>query len=251
VWLLCLLVACGGGELGSGSVVASAAAEPSSPPAQATGAVAEVPSPPAPPIEDRPLPYDEERCELTKDYLRGHNPAVAAGTVPASCEMVPRMVVLHWTGGTRASSTWNTFAPTRLGGRPELQGAGAVNVSAHYLVDRDGSIQRLLPDTRVGRHCIGLNHLSIGVENVGGGPDHPLTDAQRDANVALVRHLAARHDITHLIGHYEYQRMESHPYFQELDPTYRTAKSDPGEAFMASVRARLSDLGLEGPPAQR
>jgi N-acetylmuramoyl-L-alanine amidase len=205
--------------------------------------------PVGPPIEDRLLPHDEERCALTHDYLRAHHPEVAAGRASASCEMAPRMVVLHWTAGPSVESAWNTFAPARLGGRPELQGAGAVNVAAHFLVARDGTILRLLPETRVARHCIGLNHLSLGIENVGGDPEHPLTEAQIEANAALIRALSARHDITHLIGHLEYRWMESHPYFQELDPDYRTAKSDPGPDFMEAVRSRVGDLGLEGPPS--
>jgi hypothetical protein len=245
--LLLLLAGCGGGAPAELPSEATAGPLTAGPPATAITVSEEPSTPPAPSIQERLLPHDEERCELTKAYLRAHNPPVAEGSLPASCLMEPRLVVLHWTGSPSLESTWNTFAPPRLGGRPELAGAGAVNVSAHFLVDRDGSIQRLLPDERVARHVIGLNHLAIGIENVGGGPRAPLTEAQIEADVALVRHLAASHAITHLIGHHEYRMMEGHPYFQELDPDYRTAKSDPGEAFMEAVRARCQDLGLEGP----
>ena len=124
-----------------------------------------------------------------------------------------------------------------------------MNVSAHFVVARDGTIWRLLPEDRVARHVIGMNHLSIGIENVGGIDGYPLTQAQVDANAALVRHLkAAWPGITHLIGHLEYQQMEGHPYFQETDPNYRTVKPDPGVDFMTRVRALVDDLGLEGTP---
>ena len=107
----------------------------------------------------------------------------------------------------------------------------------------------MLPEDRIARHVIGLNHLAIGIENVGGIEGYPLTQAQVEANVALVRHLkAAWPGITHLIGHHEYQEMEGHPYFQETDPTYRTVKPDPGADFMVRVRARVADLALEGTP---
>ena len=121
-----------------------------------------------------------------------------------------------------------------------------MNVAAHFLVDRDGTVYQLLEETRVARHCIGLNHLSIGIENVGGGAKYPLTAAQVSANAELVRMLNAKHDITHLIGHHEYRQMESHPYFSEKDPKYRTVKPDPGADFMRKVRAELTDLQLQG-----
>jgi len=212
-------------------------------------ALADIP-PPAEPvavplvIEDRPIPYGEERAELTRAYLDAHY-----GPETANIEMVPRVIVLHWTAGGSAKGAWNTFQPERLPGRPDIAAAGAVNVSAHFIVDRDGAVWRLLPETRVARHVIGLNHLAIGVENVGDGSRWPMTDAQVKANAALVRELVARHPtITHLIGHHEYRGMEGHPYFAEKDPTYRTAKIDPGDAFMSAVRSATADLGLEGPP---
>ncbi len=68
-----------------------------------------------------------------------------------------------------------------------------------------------MPETWMARHCIGLNHVSIGVGNVGDGEKYPLTDAQVEANAALVRYLAGKHDITHLIGHSESRMMEGHP----------------------------------------
>jgi N-acetylmuramoyl-L-alanine amidase len=105
-----------------------------------------------------------------------------------------------------------------------------------------------MPETRMARHCIGLNHLAIGVENVGDGDRYPLTEAQVAANAALVRYLAARHPITHLIGHHESRAMEDHPYFLERDDAYRNRKPDPGAAFMREVRARVADLDLAGPP---
>lgn len=161
--------------------------------------------------------------------------------------MTPRVIVLHWTAGPTAASARATFAPARLAGRADLLDAGALNVGAQFLVDRDGTIERLFPEDRVVRHCIGLNHLAIGIENVGGGPEWPLTDAQVAANAALVRWLAATYPITHLIGHLEYRSLEGHPYFEERDPTYRTTKPDPGVAFLSQVRAQVVDLALLGP----
>lgn len=200
-------------------------------------------------IVDWPITFDDERKRLTVDYLRFHGgPDGLTGDVETDITMVPRVIVLHWTAGPTAWSAWWAFDPVKSS-RRGIDPERAVNLSAQILVDRDGTIYRLMPEDRVARHTIGLNHIAIGIENVGGLARYPLTEAQVAANVALVRDLAARFPITHLIGHYEYRLMEGHPYFRELDPTFRTVKSDPGPEFMARVREGVADLGLLGPPA--
>lgn len=198
----------------------------------------------SPAIIDRPIRWSPEREALTVAYRRAHQDPAAADS-----RIEPRVVVLHYTGGGSWKATWRYFDRARLErGRAALRRGGEVNVSAHFLVDRDGTIYRLLPETRMARHCIGLNHLAIGIENVGDGARWPLTAAQVEANAALVRDLARRYRITHLIGHSESVAMRRHPYWRERDPDYRNRKRDPGPAFLARVRARLGDLALAGPP---
>jgi len=182
---------------------------------------------------------------LTLEYRRLHEDSTARDIT-----IRPRMVVLHFTAGGSLESAWHTFDPARIdSSRNDLVGAGTVNVSAHYLVDRDGTIYRLMPDTVMARHCVGLNHAAIGIENVGDAKAFPLTDAQVEANAALLRILKRRFPITHLIGHSEYRLMEGHPYFHERDPRYRSRKQDPGASFMRRVRARVADLHLLRPPS--
>jgi len=119
-----------------------------------------------------------------------------------------------------------------------------------FLVDRDGTVYRLMPETWMARHCIGLNSSAIGVENVGGGKSiDNMTDEQIAANIQLVRYLAEKYPtIRYLIGHMEYRDFEGHPLWLELDEGYRTEKVDPGDRFMTAVRDAVADLGLEGPP---
>ena len=159
------------------------------------------------------------------------------------------MIVLHHTAIPSFKRTWRYFNRVRIDrGRRKVSRAGQVNVSSHFVVDRDGTVYRLMPETSMARHTIGLNHISIGVENVGDNKKHPLTQAQVRANIALIRRLARRFPITHVIGHHEYRQMEGHPYFKERDPGYRTTKIDPGARFMRQVRAGIGDLNLSGPP---
>jgi hypothetical protein len=197
----------------------------------------------APPlaIVDAPMTWSDERARLTLEYRRAHSDPNATDLA-----IDPRGIVLHYTAGAgSATATRQYFDNLRIeAARKDIARAGAVNVSSHFIVDRDGTIYRLQPETRFARHCIGLNHVAIGIENVGDEDRFPLTDAQVAADAALVRDLVRRFPkITHMWGHHEVTKQ--HPaLYLELDPTYRNDKPDPGARFMAAVRAKVADLGL-------
>ncbi len=195
-------------------------------------------------IVDAPMKWSAEREQLTLAYRKLHSDAAATDVT-----IDPRVIVLHYTAGGSAKGTRNYFDNPRIeAARKELAKAGAVNVSSHFVVDRDGTIYRLQPETRFARHCIGLNHLAIGIENVGDEKKFPLTDAQVEADAALVRDLVARFPkITHLLGHHEVMSFRKNPYYVERDPDYANNKPDPGAKFMAKVRERVADLKLSGP----
>ena len=115
-------------------------------------------------------------------------------------------------------------------------------MSSHFLVDRDGTIYRLQPETRLARHCIGLNHIAIGIENVGDEHKHPLTDAQVDADAALVRDLAARFPITHLLGHYEVMKFRADPLLRRARPDLQERQARSGRAVHGARARRASPI---------
>ncbi len=200
-----------------------------------------------PPIIERPVIWDAERERLAMLYFERHKGWPPGQDPKVALRMEPRVIVQHWTAGPTARSAYNTFrAPAQVRRRDRSE-SNALNLCSHFVVDRDGTIYRLMPEDRMGRHTIGLNHLAIGVENVGDGKRWPLTPAQVEANAALVRWLAAAYPLTHLIAHAEYRWLEGHPYFVETDPRFRTGRVDPGPAFMAALRAAVADLGLQAP----
>lgn len=203
-----------------------------------------------PVIEEWPIEWDEERMWLAARYFEAHKGwELGPDTdVDALTTMDPKMVVVHWTAGASAKSAFHTFRKSRQTGQRIRRSWNEVNLAAHFVVDRDGTIIRLMPETRMGRHTIGLNHVSVGIENVGDGDRMPLTRAQVEANALLIRWLEWRYDLTHLIGHYEYKHFEGHPYFEETFDWFRTGRIDPGEAFMAELRAEVADLDLHGSP---
>jgi len=137
------------------------------------------------------------------------------------------------------------FNPSQIEkGRSYNRNESALNVSSHYLVDRDGTIYKLMEDTLFARHAIGINYCAIGVENIG-GPDAPLTDKQGNANIALVKHLSKKFPaIEYLIGHSEYVRFRKKPIWKETNPRYITYKSDTGDEFLRKVRERLKNYPL-------
>jgi N-acetyl-anhydromuramyl-L-alanine amidase AmpD len=155
------------------------------------------------------------------------------------------MIVLHWTAGPTTESALATFAPERVpSGRTELLRGGDVNVSAHFLIAQDGTILQLMPVTRMARHVVGLNKVSIGIENVG-GPSLPLTSRQVAANEALIRYLVSQlPSVRYLIGHFESTSFRGTPLWTELMTGYQDRKIDPGADFMGKVRRAVADLGL-------
>ncbi len=205
-----------------------------------------------PVIVDWPITWTDERTQLAALYFQVHKDwdITPSTDLDAFITMDPQLVVVHWTAGPSARGAYNTFRNVRQRGQRIRREWNAVNLAAHFIVDRDGTIFQLMPADRMGRHTIGLHHLAIGIENVGDGARYPLTEAQLRANADLVRWLDWRHDLTHLIGHYEYRDFEHHPYFVEAFEWFRTGRIDPGKDFMADLRAELDDLGLEGSPLQ-
>ncbi len=194
-------------------------------------------------IIDKPIDFGQERIDMTKAYIKKHY-----GFEVENIEIEPKIIVLHWTADMSFKKSFERLKPQKLfSDRKDIVKASALNVSAQFLVKRDGTIYRLMPENWMARHVIGLNYYSIGIENVGGegNKKDDLTPEQLKSNIALVRYLKEKYPtITHLIGHHEYRELEGTELWLEKDAGYRTEKSDPGDAFMSKVRNSVSDLNL-------
>lgn len=189
-------------------------------------------------IIQKPILFTEKRKKLTKEYIKSHY-----GFDVKDITIQPKSVVLHWTAIMDLEKSFERLNSELLfSDRADIAKASALNVSAHFLVDRDGTIYQLMPDNWMARHVIGLNYSSIGVENVGGegNTKEDLTKEQLDANIRLVRYLQAKYPtIKNVIGHHEYREFEGTALWLEKDDGYRTKKADPGEKFMRDVREAL------------
>ena len=194
-------------------------------------------------IIDRPIIYDSTRKALSLQYLKERH-----GLEQFEPTLTPKMIVTHWTAIPTFEGSFNAFTPVLLPSfRKELKGVSSLNVSIHFLVDRDGKIYRLMPENLMARHVIGLNWCALGIENVGDGNKYPLTEAQLKANIWLVKFLKKKYaSIEYLIGHLEYTNFQNTPLWKEPNPNYRTEKDDPGTDFMNKLRKGVNKLNLKG-----
>jgi N-acetyl-anhydromuramyl-L-alanine amidase AmpD len=122
---------------------------------------AELPAPAAPPeSRSRPrvvrarIPFGQERRHQMARYSARHY-----GKARWRLRR-PRVIVLHYTGGSSWRSAWNHFA-SNAPARGELPG-----VCAHFIVGQRGTIRSVVSLRIRCRHAIGLNHVSVGVEMV-------------------------------------------------------------------------------------
>jgi len=137
------------------------------------------------------------------------------------------MLVLHYTGMHRVDDALQRLCDA------------AAEVSAHYLIDEDGTTHRLVPEDQRAWHAgvaywrghTNINARSIGIELVNPGHEHgyrAFPEVQTEAALALCVDILARHDIParNVVGH------------SDVAPQRKT---DPGEFF---DWLRFADAGV-------
>ncbi len=187
----------------------------------------------APVIVDRPVRLTELREKLMREYALRHYGEEMT-------EIVPRAVIIHWTASRDAESVYRYFYK-------EAREDGTLNVCSQFLVDRDGTIFRLTPETMLDRHAIGYNWCAVGIENVGGIDNkEDLTRAQLKSNLALIRYLQEKYPAIRFVwGHYQQKSAKKSGLYKENVSNYFHEKTDPGPKFMMALRQNLKDTGLQ------
>lgn len=188
-------------------------------------------------IKQTPIHFGEERIQLTKEYIKNHYDLDVK-----DIKIVPKIVLVHYTAIEGFEKSLARFKSQTLPtDRPEISKASALNVSTHFMVERDGTIHQLMPLDFMGRHVIGLNYNSIGIENVGGeGYVQDLTVEQLLANIFIVNYLKKKFPtIEYVVGHHEYRCFEKTELWLEKDDGYRTEKFDPGKNFMRDLHENI------------
>ncbi|HMO68865.1 MAG TPA: N-acetylmuramoyl-L-alanine amidase [Novosphingobium sp.] len=137
------------------------------------------------------------------------------------------MVVLHYTGMRTAEEALARMRDP------------AAEVSAHYMIDEDGFVTRLVDEDKRAWHAgrsywrgiTDVNSASIGIELVNPGHEfgyRPFAEAQIESLVPLLASIVERHDVprANVVGH------------SDIAPA---RKQDPGELFDWE---RLAEYGL-------
>jgi len=188
-------------------------------------------------IIQKRIVFDNKRVELTKEYIKSHY-SLKVNNI----KIKPEIIVVHHTGINDFNTSFMRFYASVLpNDRGDIKKAGKLNVSTHFLVNRDGSIYQMMDETTMARHVIGLNYSSIGIENVGGEKfEDNLTAKQLEANIKLIKYLQKKYkSIKYVIAHSEYKTFENHSLWLEKDTSYRTIKHDPSIRFMKELRKKL------------
>ena len=134
------------------------------------------------------------------------------------------MVVLHYTGMPTADEALQRLTDP------------ASEVSAHYLIDEDGTVTRLVPEDKRAWHAgqaywrgiTDVNSASVGIELVNPGHEwgyRPFPQAQMEALIPLLANIVNRHKLPYanVVGH------------SDVAPA---RKEDPGELFDWPLLAR-------------
>ena len=100
------------------------------------------------------------------------------------------MVVLHCTEASLKATL------------DEFQNPTGRQVSAHYVIDKNGDIYQMVSDSERANHCRGANQSSIGIEHVA-KPNEALTDEQAKSSAALIAWLLEQYDVSvaNVYGH--------------------------------------------------
>jgi N-acetylmuramoyl-L-alanine amidase len=155
----------------------------------------------------------------------------------------PRVIVEHYTDGPTMMSAWWTMA----GNSPNV--GEYPGVCAHFIVDTDGTVYRLVPLRLRCRHTIGLNQTAIGIEHVGSSDRQVMSNApQRRASLRLTLWLMDRYGIQvrNVIGHGESLmsplRRESYPAWRCMTHTDFSHRTMNG--YRQRLRERAHRLGV-------
>lgn len=87
---------------------------------------------------------------------------------------------------------------------------GFSDIGYHYVIYRDGSINKGRDESKIGAHCTGHNSYSIGVCYVGGcakdgkTPKDTRTDAQKKSLLSLLRNLKMKYPQASIHSHKDY-----------------------------------------------
>jgi beta-N-acetylhexosaminidase len=188
----------------------------------------------APPREvAKPIPYGPERRADMADYAQRHY------GIHDFRLRDPKVIVEHYTATSSFAPVFDYFS--RNEHDPELN--ELPGICSHYVIDRDGTIYRLVRTSIMCRHTVGLNWTAIGIEHVGQSDAQVMGNPrQLAASLRLTRALQGRYGIAtrNVVGHNENR---DSPFHRERVARLRTqTHGDFPRSVMDGYRRRLGRL---------
>jgi N-acetylmuramoyl-L-alanine amidase len=178
---------------------------------------------------------------------------VALGTCPTEAKTTGKsrqvpidMIVIHSIGGPTCVKGAVVFNPIAVRSddsqfwKSYLEHQPVDGI--HYIVGRDGSVAKSIPEDQVANHASNANGRSIGIELVNRGDGkEPYPNVQIEALVALIKDIRTRYVIplSHIVRHADVdQRM------CRCGAGSFHRRQDPGEKFpLESIRAAIAAPG--------
>ncbi len=188
----------------------------------------------APPREvAKPIPYGTQRRADMADYAQRHY------GIHDYRLRDPKVIVEHYTASSTFAPVFNLFSRNE----PDQELHELPGICSHFVIDRDGTIYRLVRPSIMCRHAVGLNYTAIGIEHVGQSDAQVMGNRrQLAASLRLTRALQGRYGIAtrNVIGHNE---SLSSPYHRERVKRLRTqTHADFPKVVMDGYRRRLARL---------
>jgi len=203
------------------------------------------PSNPVLEINDKPIVFEDLRTKLTQEYVKKHYDISLK-----AIDFTPAMLIVHRSKTRDLADFFESVRMSILPGTEEFEDDenADVNMSTHYVIDRNGGIYSLMKDFQIARHSIGLDRRAIGITLVGAGAHAP-SDRQAVAAAMLTRYLKGKYgSLQWLVSDAETASFESSPLWEEKLPFKRDPDVDPGPAYMTTLRSFTADLALKSAP---
>lgn len=197
-------------------------------------------------IVKTPINYNAERKILTAIYRKEHTGDCdfEKQGLDKCIKIIPRLIIMHMTANeSLEKSLLLYYSPFLKKNKNILKNDGGnLNLSVHFLIDKDGTIYNLMPETYMSRSALGINHLSIAISNVGFSP----TNKQVKSSVRLIKYLLKKYKtIKGLLAHTELkelQESETSFFIEKKQKNFETKYC--GLEITRLIREKLSFKGI-------
>ena len=196
-------------------------------------------------INDKPIVFEDLRTKLTQEYVKKYY-----NISLKQIDFSPAMLILHRSKIGDFAGFFESLRNSILPGTQEFEDDedADVNMSTHYVIDRNGAIYSLMKDFQIARHSIGLDRHAIGITVVGTGTD-VLSDKQVIAAATLARYLKSKYStLAWLVSDGETAAFEGSLLWEQKLPFVRDPDADPGAPYMTKLRSFVADLGFKSSP---